>query len=145
MLRYVLLRHDCPPEYRDGPHWDLMLEREGASDEHRLATWSLTSLPLDWVGLLGIDPADAAADCEALQLADHRAAYLDYEGPIGPGPSGEARGAVTRLDRGGLLWVEQSADRVVVQLGSDGLLTGSLELSATPGAGGVWRLLWRRG
>ena len=32
-LRWVLLWHECPPGYRDGSHWDLMLEREGVADE----------------------------------------------------------------------------------------------------------------
>ncbi|MEN0110574.1 MAG: hypothetical protein AAF805_07595, partial [Planctomycetota bacterium] len=59
MTRFVLLRHDCPADYRDGPHWDLMLERPGVEREHRLATWSLLKLPRAWATAIGAEPAAA--------------------------------------------------------------------------------------
>jgi DNA polymerase Ligase (LigD) len=73
MPRFVILTHDFPE-----PHWDFMLENEA-----RLRTWRLGQ------------PGDATGKVPALALADHRLAYLDYEGPV----SGN-RGSVSRWDRG---------------------------------------------
>src|SRR5262245_53608703 len=86
MTRFVLLYHECPPSFGKPSHCDLMLEREGV-----LLTWSLPALPAVWGGEAGV----AFEQIDATRLADHRLAYLDYEGPI----SGE-RGSVTRVDRG---------------------------------------------
>lgn len=86
MPRFALLFHECPPSLGRPSHWDLMLEREGV-----LLTWSLPALPAAWGGEAGI----AFEQIDATRLADHRLAYLDYEGPI----SGE-RGSVTRVDGG---------------------------------------------
>jgi len=74
MPRYVILEHDAA----DGRHWDFMLAGGEA-----LATWALAERP------------DAAGPVAARSLADHRVAYLDYEGPISGG-----RGSVTRWDQG---------------------------------------------
>ena len=84
MPRFVILRHDSPR----GEHFDFMLEAAGV-----LKTWALPRPP----------EAGVEMDCEA--LADHRLAYLDYEGPI----SGE-RGVVTCWDRG-TYTVERQNDR----------------------------------
>src|SRR6476619_3548611 len=73
MPRFVVLTHDHPIL-----HWDFMLEWEGV-----LKTWRLAQ------------PPDAGAPIEAERVADHRLAYLDFEGPIGGG-----RGHVTRWDAG---------------------------------------------
>ncbi|MBA4104494.1 MAG: hypothetical protein C0485_01965 [Pirellula sp.] len=86
MPRFVLLRHECQPSFGKPSHWDLMLERDGV-----LLTWSLPALPAAWGGEGGL----AAEQIAATRLADHRIAYLDYEGPI----SGD-RGVVTRVDGG---------------------------------------------
>ena len=68
-----------------------------------LRTWALAELPRDWEAL-GADASGKAAarpkiaatnTVPAERLADHRLAYLDYEGPV----SGN-RGSVVRLDRG---------------------------------------------
>jgi hypothetical protein len=92
MPRFVLLRHECPPTLGKPSHWDLMLERDGA-----LLTWSLPELPDAWRSndLAPEAPRVADEPITATRLADHRIAYLDYEGPI----SGD-RGAVTCQDRG---------------------------------------------
>jgi hypothetical protein len=74
MPRFVILRHDSP----SGAHFDFMLESEGV-----LKTWALPQPPA-----IGVE-----MDCES--LADHRLAYLEYEGPISGG-----RGSVTRCDQG---------------------------------------------
>jgi hypothetical protein len=86
MPRFVFLRHECPPTFGKPSHWDLMLERDGV-----LLTWSLPELPAAWDGESGV----GVELIDMTRLADHRLAYLDYEGPI----SGD-RGAVTRHDRG---------------------------------------------
>lgn len=108
-MRYVLLRHECPPDYRVGSHWDLMLERDGV-----LLTWSLQQLPAQWGG-------DAGERIEAERLADHRLAYLDYEGPV----SGN-RGAVTRVAGGEFTWVSCDEQRIEVELTS-GAIAGRVE------------------
>ena len=124
--RFALVRHDCPDDYRDGPHWDLMLERGGVDAEHRLATWSLLELPDPWAG-----PGDAtshAAAVTAIQLTDHRAAYLEYEGPV----SGD-RGSVRRVAGGVLEWIEETETRVVVRLGGPPPFEGEVELELLVG------------
>lgn len=74
-LRFVVLRH----EGIDDPHFDLMFERSPGS---ALVTWRSDIWPL-------------VPDTKLVQLADHRRAYLDYEGPI----SGN-RGHVRRVTAG---------------------------------------------
>ena len=78
MPRFVVLRHQMPPESTRPLHWDLMLE-EG---DH-LITWALSAAP-------AID-----RPLKALPLTDHRLEYLEYEGPL----SGN-RGVVSRHDWG---------------------------------------------
>lgn len=77
MPRFVILTHDWP-----FPHWDLMLE---AGDV--LKTWRLLQEP------------GPGREVSAEALADHRLAYLDYEGPV----SGD-RGSVTRWETGEFDW-----------------------------------------
>lgn len=71
-----------------------MLERDGV-----LMTWRLAELPV------------ASAPLAATPLADHRVAYLDYEGPV----SGD-RGEVRRVDAGEYLLVSESATELQVEL-----------------------------
>jgi hypothetical protein len=78
MPRFVVLRHEFPPGHARALHWDLLFE-SGAV----LRAWALSAEPLSRPEIL------------AEQLADHRAVYLDYEGPV----SGD-RGSVTRWDAG---------------------------------------------
>jgi hypothetical protein len=128
-LRWVLLWHECPADYRNGSHWDLMLEREGIAEERRLATWSLSALPAGWPGAA----ADALTEVAAVALADHRAAYLEYEGPV----SGD-RGTVTRVASGEVTWREETERRVVVDLLNS--LQG--EVALVGDSGDSWRLKW---
>ena len=74
--RFVILRHDMPASAPRATHWDFMVE----SGEGVLRTWALEREPA------------AKVDIPALALADHRLAYLEYEGPV----SGD-QGHVTRL------------------------------------------------
>src|SRR5206468_490246 len=59
MPRFVILEHDHPTR-----HWDLMLEARGV-----LRTWRLSA------------PPKAGVAIAATASFDHRAIYLDYEGP----------------------------------------------------------------
>jgi len=78
MPRYVILLHQMPPDGPRATHWDLMLQWGAV-----LRTWALDQPP---------NPALAVT---ARGLADHRIAYLDYEGPVGAD-----RGSVIRWDAG---------------------------------------------
>jgi hypothetical protein len=89
MLRFVVLIHDYPEL-----HWDFMLEKEAI-----LRTWRLSRSPAE------------AGPIDAESLADHRLAYLDYEGPVS-----DNRGSVRRFDRGKYTVVEESPHRIEVQL-----------------------------
>lgn len=89
MPRFVILTHDFP-----GWHWDFMLEQT-----LDLRTWRLLS-----------DPS-SSIEVGAEALPAHRAAYLEYEGPV----SGN-RGTVRRWDHGEYELLEDSTQRVVVQL-----------------------------
>jgi hypothetical protein len=94
MPRYVILLHELPPGGERLTHWDLMLERAGS-----LRTWALPG-----------EPAETLS-CDAEQLADHRLAYLEYEGQV----SGD-RGQVTRWDEGSYRTEHETADAVTVVL-----------------------------
>ena len=89
MARFVILEHDYP-----ALHWDFMLEKEAA-----LRAWRLTRSPEE-SGPIDVEP-----------LADHRLAYLEYEGPV----SGN-RGSVRRFDRGEYALVEETPHRIEVRL-----------------------------
>ena len=89
MPKFVVLTHDFP-----SLHWDFMLEKEAG-----LRTWRLAA------------PPDATGEIAATPLADHRLAYLDYEGPV----SGN-RGSVTRWDRGEFVPLLESAERIELLL-----------------------------
>jgi len=89
MPRFVILTHDHP-----FLHWDFMLE-----DGPGLRTWRLLQAP----------ELDTPIAAEA--LADHRLAYLEYEGPVSGG-----RGHVARWDAGEYEPVESTPTRVTVRL-----------------------------
>jgi hypothetical protein len=101
MPRFVVLEHETPPQAARGRHWDFMLE---AGDV--LRTWAILA------------PPDTPGELLAESLADHRLAYLEYEGPI----SGD-RGSVTRWDLGEYVLLEESADTLRVQLAGQRLVS----------------------
>ena len=78
MLDFVILFHELPVESARNSHWDLMLR-----DGDNLLCWALESNPL------------TQAKSTGTKLADHRLAYLEFEGEISHG-----RGHVTRVARG---------------------------------------------
>jgi hypothetical protein len=116
MPQFVILRHESP----QGVHFDFMLEWRGV-----LKTWSLCQPPEPGVEL----------QCEA--LADHRLAYLDYEGPISHG-----RGSVTRWDRGVYTIQRQSDTQWVVDAAGD-KTNGTATLRNLKGDPSRWTLEFR--
>ena len=132
--RFALLRHKCPTGYRNGPHWDLLIERPNESVERRLATWALDRLPDTWPALLG-RKCETCREAVGLALPDHRAAYLDYEGSV----SGD-RGSVERWDGGPVEWVDTAPDRLAVRLLPPALLAGALWLRRR--ADDQWSVEW---
>jgi DNA polymerase Ligase (LigD) len=116
MLRYVVLTHDFP-----SLHWDLMLENEAS-----LRTWRLSA------------PADSSGGIEALLLAPHRLAYLDYEGPVSGG-----RGTVARWDTGTYTTEHEAGSRLVIVLEGN-RLSGRVSLDATEPPD-RWRYRYVRG
>jgi len=101
-----------------------------------LQTWVLSELPHDWQDLKGPDIADSNL-VAAEQLADHRLAYLDYEGPV----SGD-RGAVKRLDFGSYVAREQTPGRWLIDLAGQAI-RGEIELQRTAGSASQWQLSFR--
>ncbi len=154
MPRFVLLRHECPAGYEKPGHWDFMLEwPEG------LRTWELRELPALWRTALGADmpastgpastgPASTGLESTGLEstgpttesvrarrLADHRHAYLDYEGPVS-----HNRGSVSRRDRGTYRVIRETSGRLEIKLAGDRLQADViLELEAE---GGINWCLW---
>jgi hypothetical protein len=128
MPRFVLLRHECPPPVGKSSHWDLMFEAgEG------LVSWSLESLPAAWALALEARTGDAASVVDAggvvaIRLAEHRLAYLDYEGPVSGG-----RGEVSRVDRGDYRVVEVTDELFCVDV-VGAALEGVVRLERVEGA-----------
>ena len=99
MPRYVVLRHECPPDYARPSHWDLMLEVGDG-----LRTWAIP-----------LEPSPGASMI-AEALGDHRLEYLDYEGPVS-----RDRGSVARWDRGTYRVERESNEELVVLLAGERL------------------------
>jgi len=74
-LRFVVLRHDGVND----PHFDLMFE---TAPGRSLETWRSPSWPIEH-------------PTRVVKLADHRRAYLDFEGPVAGN-----RGTVARVASG---------------------------------------------
>lgn len=115
MPRYVILRHELPPESGRASHWDLMLEHQGS-----LRTWALAELP------------DSTHEIEALALPDHRVDYLEYEGPVS-----NNRGSVTRWDAGEYRATQESSDALELEF-AGGKLAGSATLARKAGDDQRW-------
>ncbi len=111
MPRFAILRHESPR----GLHWDLLLEAGGV-----LRTWALERSP------------DATGEIPCQKLADHRLAYLEYEGPV----SG-ARGSVTRWDRGTYRVERESDNELAVELTGE-RLNGLANLRRSAEGAGRW-------
>jgi hypothetical protein len=114
MPRFVVLEHDSPR----GRHWDLMLQIGPT-----LATWALAS------------PPEPGRPIPAEPLADHRLAYLEYEGPL----SG-VRGTVARWDTGVYRLERRNEAELVVVL-EGGKLRGRATLTRPQDPSGRWTFL----
>ena len=120
MPRFVILKHELPAGQDRSTHYDLMLEQDGV-----LRTWACETFPGNITA--------------AQRIADHRLAYLDYEGPI----SGE-RGTVTRLESGACEWLADSENGVLVRLMGSKLI-GTLTLAIENEGGQRWRVTFEPG
>lgn len=116
----VVLRHDLP----DGSHhFDWMVARDD-SPSPPLATWRLPR------------PAHelrCGESVDAVQLNDHRAVYLEYEGEVS-----DNRGRVRRVARGFARGVSGGAEDLACVLeirweGPGGILTQTLSLERRSG------------
>lgn len=96
---FVLLYHQLAPNQTvgsgRGSHWDLMVATD---DSGPLRTWALEGKPTF--------DQDAAFAITASSLADHRRAYLEYEGTV----AGD-RGSVTREEAGLAEWEDDSIEK----------------------------------
>lgn len=117
--RFALLLHILS----DNRHWDLMLE----NGDH-LATWRLPANPS------ALGPAGTTDNLPAERIADHRLAYLTYEGPVSGG-----RGEVKREDAGSYELLRKLPDVWQVRL-MGARLTGDFELPARAGVGQIRRI-----
>ncbi len=122
MPRFVILLHECPPDYERPTHFDLMLEDDGA-----LRTWAIDREPTTSEAV----PATA--------LPAHRLAYLEYEGPL----SGD-RGSVSQWDRGTFDWLKDTTEEIRVAL-SGKRLGGELRLTLDDAAAQRWRVVFVSG
>lgn len=107
----ILLHTGCGED-----HFDLMLD---PGQGRRLATWRCG------VGCLSLRPGEAAV---VRRLADHRRAYLTYEGPVSGG-----RGMVRRVARGTYETLDDQPGRLVVRLDAEGKPPARLELTQAEG------------
>jgi hypothetical protein len=137
MPRFVLLYHDCPPDYARPSHWDFMLESGDV-----LRTWALEELPPAW------EPARArTVDCyphcaelgadidtAALELGEHRRHYLEFEGMLSV-----ARGRVIRVASGTYATIADSPTNWQFSL-SETDISGRYRLSRSAPDGSEWRL-----
>lgn len=85
-------------------------------DEGKLLTWALPAVP------------SPGRSMEATLLADHRLAYLAYEGELSGG-----RGRVTRWDAGDFEWLVRGEDFLCLRLyGGKLSANATLQRRATP-------------
>lgn len=117
MPRFVLLYHECPPDYPRASHWDLMLETGDV-----LRTWALATLPQSWETWRA-RTAERHPNCAAVTdgeevaaeaLGDHRREYLTFEGEVSGG-----RGNVVRVAEGEYA-IEEAETGWLVSLCEDG-------------------------
>ena len=114
-LRYAILQH----RDRAGEHWDFLIEQPAA-----LATWKFPNNPT----------ARDALPMEGVRIADHRKAYLDYEGPV-RGDWGHVR----RVD-GGICDILETAEAAWRFELRGGRLAGRFTLRLCGAGADRWRL-----
>ena len=105
-MRFVVLQHTAWPGH--APHFDLMLQMEAGADDRDLVLKTFATLTDEFPD--GKSHADARARNAAAGnpvaqtnllrlLADHRRAYLSFEGALSGG-----RGQVVRVEEGELVY-----------------------------------------
>jgi hypothetical protein len=102
-----------------------------------LQTWSLAKLPQGWSAVTESEPLPAIATSntvEAEQLADHRLAYLEYEGPV----SGD-RGSVRRLDAGTIVRRPKPLSYAI----KGRIIRGEITLQQSSDDDANWQLVYR--
>ncbi len=82
-----------------------------------LRTWELPELPTEWAKVIGV--SKSSDQVLAAPLADHRIAYLDFEGAL----TGN-RGSVTRCDRGEFEVIDESPTVIEIKLRGERLVGG---------------------
>jgi hypothetical protein len=117
MPRFVVLLHEMSPGSGRETHFDFMLEHQGV-----LRTWALENLPHGQQAVMG------------QRLADHRLAYLDYQGEV----SG-ARGTVTRVDAGNYETTCEGGEAIIIRLHGQKLI-GTLTLTRDTQNDHRWRV-----
>ena len=120
--RFVVLRHEPGPASQRPLHWDFMIETDGV-----LRTWALADEPTAGPSITG------------QALADHRLAYLDFEGPISDG-----RGAVAQWDWGTYRVIGESAASLSLELTGQ-RLHGVVELQRDAGPDDHWTFRFSSG
>jgi hypothetical protein len=128
MPRFVLLLHQCPDRRPRPTHCDLMLEKGDV-----LETWALVELPCGWIELADDLQIADSNTISVERLADHRLAYLDYEGPV----SGD-RGSVRRLDTGTFKTLSDSQTHALV----GELIRGRITLQPSSDPRSQWQLVF---
>lgn len=123
MPRFVVLRHDASPGGPRPLHWDFMLESSGV-----LRTWALDRPPDE----------NAGTEWFAEALADHRIAYLEFEGEISGG-----RGWVTPWDRGDYEVVTWQGNQIIIDL-QGARLCGRAYLALAEAPSQRWRFSFSR-
>ena len=132
LFRFVLLHHTGWISSIRGDHWDWMLEPPELAKEGLITFASSRDPQAGWDG-------------EFLEsLPRHRAAYLDYQGPIS-----EQRGHVKQVAKGHFRWIEMSSDSLSLELVSMDFLetpftpwpTGRYCLTREPPSSD--RIIWR--
>ncbi len=118
--RFVILRHVGHGE----DHYDLMF-----ADGDVLATWQVPVSPVE---------LSAGESVPAVQLPDHRLAYLAYEGPVSGG-----RGRVSRACEGTYDNISRDKDCWMVAISSQAGECVRLELRVAPIGQGKWRITRR--
>jgi hypothetical protein len=137
MPRFVLLYHDCPPEYERPSHWDLMFEVGEV-----LRTWALERLPRIWLSARSqtaarfrhcapVAPHDSVS---AKMLGDHRRDYLDLEGHLSGG-----RGAVIRVATGTFASERETGTEWKIAL-SNSAIEGKILLAQSDSSADEWTL-----
>ncbi len=122
----VLLLHSLP----DGSsHFDLLL----STDPEPKDADSRCLIALRLAVRLQLGEARSFA---AERIGDHRAHYLEYEGPIDGGAAG-GRGGVRRVECYGVRWIERRADRLEFELIHDAGIARCVVDNAGIGAGGA--------